>query len=110
MKHLFISALLVGELACPVIHATEESAMAPSAAEGEQAIQPQHEHGQHKRHHNKKGKHHSGKRNKHKHRAHKAHKRHHRDHDKKHHKTKQMNETETPAEQKIEEETELTNR
>ena len=102
MKNLLVSALVVGALACPMVNA-EEAVAQPAAAqsgEAEHAKQPQ------KKHHGKKK--HQGKR------KHHGKKHHHKHHAKKHHKhhakPKQLAEEETPAEKKIEEETELTNR
>jgi ABC-type nickel/cobalt efflux system permease component RcnA len=102
MKNLLVSALVVGALACPVVYANEEATVAQPAAEGqaEPAKQP------HKKHHGKK-KRHQGKK---KHHGKKHHKQHAKKHHKHHAKPKQVAEEETPAEKKIEEETELTNR
>jgi len=98
MKNLLVSALVVGALACPVVYANEEAAVTQPAAEGqaEPAKQPR------KKHHGKKKQRCKKKHGKKRHQAKKHHKH--------HAKPKQITEEETPAEKKIEEETELTNR
>lgn len=111
MRNLIISALLVGALACPVAYATEEEATQP-AAQGQQSMaepasdvssEPGKEMKKAKKH--KKHKKHA---KKHKHSKHKK-------HAKDEATMSQSDEAsthshETPAERKIDQETELNNR
>jgi hypothetical protein len=85
MKNLLISGLVIGSLICPIALAnTPEQAAAPAV----EAAQPEKQVVKKKKHHAKK-----------------KHSKHHRKHAK-----GQMSSAETPAEKKIDEETDLTNR